>query len=174
MPLRFPAPTTLLIWGPEPGPRWVGSRGDRASKLTCVVRDGMLVTPQSAAEAVPTRVLAKVASCGMSFPVYVSEEEGMLQNHPGPPRLGRMCGLQCPRQSAHGGICILHALWVECPLQFPISVLDLLGQNNVSVQKHFCIFQLATVLSICIVCTQLETFSMESAVIFIKRSMLFM
>lgn len=60
-----------------------------------------------------------------------------------------------------------------CPLQFSISVLDLC-QNNVSVQKYFCIFQLINSFSICIVCIQLETFSMESSVIFIKRLLLFM
>ena len=55
--------------------------------------------------------------------------------------------LQCPRQSAQGATHVLRVFWVECPLPFAVCVLDLLCQNNVSVQKYFCIFQLTAVLA---------------------------
>lgn len=58
-----------------------------------------------------------------------------------------------------------------CPPQFFISVLDLC--QNVCTEILLYISTHDS-FSICIVCIQLETFSMESSVIFIKRLLLFM
>lgn len=115
------------------------------------------------------------------FFFYFWEKEGILQNHTRPPRLplsyvwiGTGVVGSSPLAKWKGRLVSrVHCGCKTVPTALSISVLGLC-QNNVSVQKYFCIFHLNDTLSICIVCIQLETFSMESSVIFIKRLLLFM
>lgn len=92
--------------------------------------------------------------CFMSFLFYFSEKERILQNHTRPPRLplrhvwiGMGVVGSSPLAKRKGGVRIPRALWVEdLPAALSVSVLGFC-QNNVSVQKYFCIFHLTTLLA---------------------------
>lgn len=153
-----PQATTLFLWDRTEGAcastRTVGDAQTTADALPTwcgpVILKGVCLADKT--KEAKNKIILFL--CFMSFLFYFSEKERILQNRTKPPRLplrhvwiGMGVVGSSPLAKRKGGVRIPRALWVEdLPAALSVSVLGFC-QNNVSVQKYFCIFHLTTLLA---------------------------